>query len=162
MSSTDPELVLRPAQADSEADVAAVVAVHLAARRAAAPAMPPSVHTDDEVRGWLAERLASDEVWVAELPEQGERGSVVGYARLTREWLDDLYVAPQSAGQGIGSALLELVKAVRPEGFGLWVFESNHGARRFYARHGLREVERTDGAGNEEGAPDIRMVWRPR
>ncbi len=32
-------------------------------------------------------------------------------------------------------------------------------ARAFYARHGLVELERTDGAGNEERAPDIRMAW---
>ena len=41
------------------------------------------------------------------------------------DWLDDLYVAPAHAGQGIGSALLDLVKAQRPGGFCLWVFESN-------------------------------------
>ena len=41
------------------------------------------------------------------------------------------------------------------------MFESNVGARRLYARRGLVEVERTDGAGNEEKAPDVRMAWRP-
>jgi chorismate mutase len=55
--------------------------------------------------------------------------------------------------------LLELAKAQRPDGFGLWVFESNVPARAFYARYGLVELERTDGAGNEERRPDVRMVW---
>ena len=32
-------------------------------------------------------------------------------------------------------------------------------ARAFYRHHGLVELERTDGAGNEEKAPDIRMAW---
>ena len=32
-------------------------------------------------------------------------------------------------------------------------------ARAFYARHGLVELERTDGSGNEERAPDLRMAW---
>jgi hypothetical protein len=32
-------------------------------------------------------------------------------------------------------------------------------AQRFYAGHGFIEVRRTDGAANEEHAPDIRMVW---
>ena len=48
---------------------------------------------------------------------------------------------------------------MRPDGFCLWVFESNTGARAFYARHGLVELERTDGSGNEEKAPDVKMAW---
>ncbi|WP_238993501.1 GNAT family N-acetyltransferase [Nocardioides caldifontis] len=153
MSSTDRRLVLRPAEPDDADEVAGV---YLAARRAAAAsgAMPPPVHPDHEVRAWLAARTAADETWVAE-----QDGAVVGYARFTAEWLDDLYVHPDHAGGGVGSALLELVRGLRPGGFGLWVFESNAGARRFYRRHGLVEVERTDGSGNEERAPDVRMVW---
>ena len=143
------EVVLRPAD---ESDAEGVAAVHLAARRAAA--MPPSVHTDAAVGYWLAGRLAVDEVWVAEAG-----GEVAGYARLTETWLDDLYVAPHHAGQGLGSTLLELVKSRRPDGFCLWVFEMNGPARRFYAHRGLVELERTDGAGNEERTPDIRMAW---
>lgn len=142
-------MLIRPAGPD---DAAGVAAVHLAARAAAA--MPPGVHTDDEVRGWLAGRLATDEVWVAEVG-----GQVVGYARLTPTWLDDLYVHPDHAGQGIGSALLDVAKAQRPDGFCLWVFEVNEPARGFYGRHGLVELERTDGSANEEQQPDIRMAW---
>jgi chorismate mutase/GNAT superfamily N-acetyltransferase len=143
------ELTLRPA---TGADAELMTAVHLAARRGAA--MPPGIHTDAEVGGWLASRIGQDEVWVAE-----HDGSVVGYARFTATWLDDLYVAPAYAGQGVGSALLDLVKAQRPDGFCLWVFEMNAPARAFYARHGLVELERTDGSANEEQEPDLRMAW---
>ncbi len=80
---------------------------------------------------------------------------------MTDTWLDDLYVLPGHAGHGIGSMLLDVVKTRRPDGFALWVFEVNTPARAFYARHGLVEVERTDGAGNEEKAPDVRMEWHP-
>jgi chorismate mutase/GNAT superfamily N-acetyltransferase len=142
-------MLIRPATPD---DAAALAEVHLASRRAAA--MPPGVHTDDEVRSWLAGRLRADEVWVAELD-----GEPVGYARFTPTWLDDLYVAPAYARQGVGSALLDVVKAQRPGGFCLWVFEMNAPARAFYARHGLVELERTDGSANEERAPDLRMAW---
>jgi GNAT superfamily N-acetyltransferase len=153
VSSTEPTLLLRPAGPD---DAAAVAEVHLAARRAAAAAggMPPPVHPDHEVLQWVAERVVADETWVAELD-----GEVVAYARMTAEWLDDLYVHPDHAGEGIGGALLDLAMGLRPDGFGLWVFESNVAARRFYRRHGLVEVERTDGSGNEERAPDVRMEW---
>src|SRR6478735_830898 len=146
---TDADLQLRPATED---DAPALTAVHLASRAAAA--MPPGIHTDDEVATWLSGRLGVDDVWLAEVD-----GEPVGYARFTRTWLDDLYVVPSHAGRGVGSALLDLVKAQRPDGFCLWVFEMNAAARAFYARHGLLELERTDGSGNEEQAPDVRMAW---
>ena len=57
--------------------------------------------------------------------------------------------------------LLDLVKAMRPGGFSLWVFESNTPAQAFYTRHGLVEREHTDGSGNEEREPDLRMEWVP-
>lgn len=155
MTATEPAggLSLRPA---TPQDAESVADVHLRAR-AAAP-MPAAVHTDTEVRAWLASRLdgSGDEVWVAETA-----GRVVGYARFTRTWLDDLYVDPDHAGQGIGGALLDLVKARHPDGFGLWVFVSNTPAQAFYAARGLVEQERTDGSGNEEKAPDVRMSWHP-
>jgi hypothetical protein len=46
-----------------------------------------------------------------------------------------------------------------PEGFQLWTFQANTGARRFYARHSCREVEWTNGEHNEEKTPDVRLVW---
>ncbi|CAN5447960.1 hypothetical protein BH11ACT8_BH11ACT8_25500 [soil metagenome] len=95
-------------------------------------------------------------MWVAEVGD-----AVVAYLRLTDTWLDDLYVVPAHAGAGIGSALLDLAKAVRPHGFGLWVFEMNLPARAFYARHGFVEVARTDGHDNEEQMPDLHLAWAP-
>lgn len=149
MTPTD-DVILRPAVDGDDDDQ--VSAVHLAARRAAP--MPRPVHTDAEVRAWLSGRLRADPVWVAE-----HEGAVVGYARFPGAWLDDLYVAPTHAGRGIGSALLDVVKAQRPDGFCLWVFESNEPARSFYRARGLVELEHTDGSANEERAPDVRMAW---
>ncbi|WP_206516017.1 GNAT family N-acetyltransferase [Nocardioides pantholopis] len=155
MTPAEDELLLRPAGIE---DAPAVAAVHLASRRSAVRAgtMPPAAHPDAEALPWLRGRLATDEVWVAEVA-----GAVVAYLRLSGDWIDDLYVVPGQAGRGIGTALLELAKQLRPAGFGLWVFEINAPARRFYARHGLVEVERTDGSENEERSPDIRVVWQP-
>lgn len=148
------DLVLRPGE---PSDLAAVAEVFLASRAAAVPAMPPIVHNPDDVRAYVGSwRLAPDErrLWVAE-----RDGVLVGFAELKGAWLDDLYVHPDAAGHGIGSALLDLAKAAQPDGFCLWVFESNTPARAFYARRGFVELERTDGSGNEEKAPDVRMAW---
>jgi chorismate mutase/GNAT superfamily N-acetyltransferase len=147
------DLTLRQA---TEADAQAIADLYTAARRAAVPQMPPAMHTNAEDRRWMAAQLAREdrEAWVAE-----RDGRIVGYALLSPVWLDHLFVDPDLTGRGIGSALLDLVTSLRPAGFSLWVFESNAGARRFYARHGLVELERTDGSGNEEKAPDVRMAW---
>jgi GNAT superfamily N-acetyltransferase/chorismate mutase len=136
-----------------EADLRAIAEVYLAARDVAA--MPPVIHPPDEVRAWVATwDLTSREVWVAE-----SDGAIVGFANLTPTWLDGLYVAPDAQGAGIGSTLVDLAKSVRPDGFGLWVFEVNEPARAFYRHHGFVELERTEGFANEEQAPDFKMVW---
>lgn len=152
MTSTD-ELLLRPAV---PGDAAAIADLYSAARVAAVPQMPPAIHTNEEDRAWVAARLADGrhEAWLAE-----SDGELLGYALLTRTWLDHLFVRSDLLGQGIGSALLDLVKSLRPQGFCLWVFESNTGAQRFYGRHGLVALERTDGSANEERAPDVKMAW---
>jgi GNAT superfamily N-acetyltransferase/chorismate mutase len=146
------ELTLRPFTRD---DLPAVAELHLAARHGAGDAFPPSVHPDHEARAWVASwDLSAYDVWVAE-----RGGEPAGYARWTATWLDDLYVHPDHQGHGVGSALFELVASRRPDGFCLWVFESNEPARAFYRRHGCLELERTDGSANEERAPDIRVAW---
>ncbi len=146
---TPDDLLLRPAAPD---DAPAVAEVVLRAR-AHAP-MPPGVHTEDEVRDWIAGRVLAGDVWVAEAA-----GTVVAMMELSGAWLDQLYVVPEYAGRGVGSALVDVAKSLRPGGFGLWVFVENEPARSFYAHRGLVELESTDGTGNEEGAPDLRMVW---
>lgn len=141
--------VLRPALHEDVPDLVHVMTT----ARFAAP-MPALRHTEREIGAHLAARLDADETWVAD-----RDGELIGYARLTRTWLDDLYVLPSDQRAGVGSSLLDLAKAVRPQGFGLWVFESNLPARAFYRSRGLLELETTDGASNDEGSPDLRMVW---
>ena len=152
----DPDpLLLRPARED---DVRALAELHVAARRAGR--MPNGRRTVDEVAADLRAALEPDHVWVAEAD-----GRPVGYVRFVEPdhrrcaWVDDLYVAPDVAGQGIGTALLELVQALLPAGFGLWVFAENHPARRFYAARGLLPVGETDGSENPDGAPEVELVW---
>ncbi len=144
------EVLLRPATPD---DRSVIAEVHLRSR--AASAMPPAAHSDAEVRAWVAGWDLSDwDVWVAEADDR-----LCGYAVVAGDWLHSLYVDPDVAGQGVGSALLDLVKAIRPQGFCLWVFESNTPARGFYERRDLVALERTDGSANEEHSPDLRMAW---
>ncbi len=154
------DLTLRPGDA---VDLEEIAELYIATRRASLPAMPAPVHDDAAIRAWFAD-LARDEsrrgkeIWVAETGDQGP-GEILGFAVLDDGWLDSLYVGPQHQARGIGTALLDLVKAHRPNGFALWVFASNTAARGFYHRHGLVELEHTDGSTNDERSPDVRMAW---
>lgn len=114
----------------------------------------PTLHTPEEDLAFFAGVVAEQEVWVWE-----EGGRVLGFAALEGHLLGHLYVEPQAHGRGIGGALLEQAKARRPAGLELWVFQQNTGARRFYERRGFRLVRETDGAGNEERAPDALYAW---
>jgi hypothetical protein len=42
----------------------------------------------------------------------------------------------------------------------LGTFQAKTAAQDFYVTHGFEEQERTDGTGNDEGLPDIRLQWR--
>ncbi len=140
-------------------DLRPIADVFITTRAAAVPAMPPSIHPPDGVRAFyesLDLAAGPRESWVAE----DDRG-IVAFAMVDADWLDALYVLPDAQGEGIGAALLDVVKSLRPGGFSLWVFESNAPARAFYTRHGLVEREHTDGSGNEEKSPDLRMEWVP-
>jgi chorismate mutase len=136
-------------------DLPRIADLYVSSRAAAYPLIPAAVHSDSETRAWTTSwDLNAIEVWVAE-----GAGQLLGFAAIEGDWLNSLYVGPQAWGQGIGSALIDVVKQARPEGFCLWVFATNGLARRFYDRHGLVALEATDGHDNEEHAPDVRMAW---
>ncbi len=84
---------------------------------------------------------------------------MVGFCAVHAGWIEHLYVTPAWQGGGIGSALLARAMSKNPGGLSLWVFEQNERAAALYARAGFVVVERTDGLGNEEHVPDLRMQW---
>ncbi|HZX07591.1 GNAT family N-acetyltransferase [Kribbella sp.] len=146
------DLLVRPLE---PSDTAAAAEVWWRARHADGSQLPPAIHTAEQVAGWFADVLLPDgETWVA-LDED----RIVAVLTLDGDDLDQLYVAPEAAGRGVGSVLVDLAKDLRPGGLALWTFQTNLRAQSFYRRHGFREVRRTDGSANEERAPDVRMVW---
>jgi putative acetyltransferase len=100
-----------------------------------------------------------DELWLAE-----EEGRIVGFLAIEHSTnlgapvLERLYVEPADQSRGVGSALLDQAKALRPQLY-LWVFQKNTGAIRFYERHGFHLVKLTDGAENMEREPDALYAW---
>jgi GNAT superfamily N-acetyltransferase len=121
------------------------------------PSIPMIVHPRASVGPFVREVLMRHfEVWVAESDDE-----LVGFMALMPPGvLGHLYIESAHTGRGLGSRFMDIAKARFSGGLELWAFESNTDALRFYARHGFAPVERTEGD-NEEGAPDVRMVWRP-
>ncbi|QCC77032.1 hypothetical protein [Nocardioides daphniae] len=150
-------MTLRPATRD---DLAAMVEVHLAAR-AAAP-MPPAAGGRDVVREGLAS-ADEDELWVAEA-ELATGAAVVAYVRFVRPtpggWAGSTTCTSLPGPRDrVRTALLDLVKAALPDGFGLWAFASNRPARVFYADRGLVEVEQVAAHESPTGEAEVRLEW---
>jgi GNAT superfamily N-acetyltransferase len=124
----------------------------------------PLAHSDDDVRAWIRDGLIPEqETWVAveEQPAAAAPGGVVALLALAPGWVEQLYVAPERQGEGIGRRLVDLAKERFPSGLSLYTFQVNARARRFYERNGFTAEWFGDGSANEERQPDVRYVWQP-
>jgi len=147
----DAEFELRPGFRE---DLPALQEVFEAARTG--PGFPPEPRTPEEVRAWCQSLLDQPgrELWVATREKM-----LLGFVVVEGEWVNLLFVHPDRPARGVGAALIDLVKSLRPHGFGLRTYQANERARSFYLRHGLVELERTDGTGYIDVEPDVQMAW---
>jgi GNAT superfamily N-acetyltransferase len=113
------------------------------------------LHTPEQDRWFFRERVyPACEVWGA-----FEGTTMHAFIAFREDWIEHLYVLPQSQGHGAGSALLEVARSAFPHLY-LWTFQRNVGARGFYASRGFVAVRETDGARNDEHEPDVLYEWR--
>ncbi|WP_374576443.1 N-acetyltransferase family protein [Phenylobacterium sp.] len=144
-------MILRRA---SLADAGEIGRLHHRTMRTSLPFLP-DLHTAAETEGFIAKVLMPTcELWVAE----GE-GRILGYVAFKPGWIDQLYVAPEEQGRGVGPALLAKALEDGSERR-LWTFQKNARARAFYEQRGFRIETLTDGQDNEEREPDVLYVWR--
>lgn len=113
----------------------------------------PKLHTPEEDERFLAQLIAEQDVRVL-------RGAFRprGFLARADDVVHALYLCPTMRGRGHGKRLLNQAKAQRDR-LTLWAFQANTRARAFYAREGFREVAWTDGEGNDEKLPDVRLEW---
>ncbi|WP_439521630.1 GNAT family N-acetyltransferase [Marivita sp.] len=113
----------------------------------------PRVHT-------RAEDIAHADMMVARgWVTVSENETITGFLARNADDIHALYIAPTARGQGIGSQLLGDAM-LHEDKLTLWTFQANTRAQTFYKRHGFSEVDRSDGAANDEGLPDIRYQWQ--
>lgn len=136
------------------ADMPALARLH---RRTVEVSLPfvPRLHTPEEDAWWFAERLyPANQVWLAEGVEGPE-----GYIAFRLDFIEHLFVRPESQGLRLGAVMLDKAKADTAE-LSLWTFQQNLRACRFYEKHGFVVAKETDGRDNEEKLPDVLYRWR--
>jgi putative acetyltransferase len=131
-------LSLRPARA---ADAAALTAIRrdailgLAARELGVERAAAWADAAPEDRA--ARAIAASEVWIAE-----RSGPPIGWVEVAENRIESLYVRPEEAGAGAGSALLARAEArIRSEGHSDARLYASPNAEVFYARRGYERVE---------------------
>lgn len=140
-------VTLRPARSTDAGSVGAILSDFIDATE-----WMPRLHTRAQDIGFAGRMIDRGWVTVAEIDQ------VVGFMARDGAEIDALYLAASAQRQGIGSQLIETAKSASDK-LTLWTFQANYPARKFYESHGFVDIRRTDGAGNDEGLPDIRYAW---
>ena len=113
----------------------------------------PRVHSAAEEIMYAGDMIDAGWVRVAKVD-----GRVVGFIARHENRVHALYVLPEAQDKGVGTALLQDAKK-ECDTLRLWSYQANAPAARFYGLRGFIEIERTDGAENEAGLPDIHFEW---
>ena len=167
------DVTIRPA---TEADAAAVAAIHVASWRDAYADILTADYLNGPIeadrRAVWSERLRdaspSQLVDIACDPTGQGFGFVCGYRDCDPRWgslVDNLHVLPRARGQGVGEKLLrgaagQFAAHGSHLGLHLWVFEANVAALRFYQRLGGRVGERDNShMAAAGGKPVLRVHW---
>ena len=145
-------------RAATTADCERIADIYLASRKRYLP-YAPLAHTDAEVRVWIKEQLVS----AGNVTVLVEEGTVLGFMAISNDgsygWIDHLYLDPSAVGRGLGTLLLREATNTLGAPIRLYTFQRNENARRFYRRHGFREIGFSDGTLNEEKLPDVLLEW---
>jgi len=112
-------------------------------RRQSILALAPPLMAAVEAEAWAAklsfagmeQKLRDLEIWVTELDD-----IVAGWGAIRGGHLEGLYTAPEFAGRGVGSKLLDMLeRLMRARGIAAVEAEASPNALTFYVRRGYRE-----------------------
>jgi putative acetyltransferase len=148
-----PGISLRAYQTDDED---ASVALWLRTWQAAYPDIDFAARLDWWRTRWRNELLPVTAVVIAETKD-----GMVGFVTIdaATRYLDQLVVAPEYWGSGVGRALISEAKRLSPMGVELDVNVDNARALAFYDKCGF--AVSGDGKNPITGRPIYRMSWRP-
>ena len=113
----------------------------------------PSLYTSAEEIMLIGDMIEAGWVRAAYVDE-----ALAGFIARKGTEIHALCLRPHLQGQGVGRALMRDAQR-NAKKLGLWSYQANDRATRFYERAGFTEMIRTDGAGNDAHLPDIRFEW---
>jgi len=119
-------------------------------------------HIDFAARlDWWRERWRQELVPVAKVVVAEQDGTLAGFITVDPNtlYLDQVVVAPEAWGSGLGGALVDEAKRLSPRGLDLMVNKDNARAIRFYEKHGFAYAG--EGANPISGIAVNKMGWRP-
>ena len=119
-------------------------------------------HIDFTARlDWWRERWRQELVPVAKVVVAEQDGTLAGFITVDPNtlYLDQVVVAPEAWGSGLGGALVNEAKRLSPRGLDLMVNKDNARAIRFYEKHGFAYAG--EGANPISGIAVNKMGWRP-
>ncbi|HTV35591.1 MAG TPA: GNAT family N-acetyltransferase [Xanthobacteraceae bacterium] len=141
-------------------DETATIALWLRTWQASYPQIDFAARLDWWCERWRNELVPNTEITVVEHDDADGR-TMVGFVTVDprSRYLDQIVVAPEFWGLGVGEALIHEAKRLSPSGLDLDVNIDNARAIRFYEKQGFA----ISGAGVNpiSGKPVHRMVWRP-
>jgi putative acetyltransferase len=110
---------------------------------------------------WWRERWRNALLPVAEVAVAEARGRMIGFVTIDADtmYLDQLVVAPEYWGSGLGFALIDEARRLSPCGLDLDVNVDNARAIAFYRKCGF--VVTGEGNNPITGRPIHKMSWRP-
>ena len=116
----------------------------------------PEIHSFDNHLLYLKDTLVeTNSVYLA---IRRDEKLLVGVLATDGDFISQLYVHVNFQRRGVGNKLLDIAKEKSGGLLRLYTFERNHGAQRFYEKHGFELLSR--GKNNEEGLPDLLYEWR--
>jgi putative acetyltransferase len=152
-----PQTTLRRYRADDED---AAIALWLRTWRAAYPQLDFAARLDGWRQHWRSELASIAEIIIAE-HDHDRQTAMIGFVTVDPRtgYLDQIVVAPERWGSGIGAALIAEARRLSPSGLDLDVNIDNARAIRFYRKEGFA----ISGAGINpiSQKPVYRMSWRP-
>ncbi|HWU27231.1 MAG TPA: GNAT family N-acetyltransferase [Rhizomicrobium sp.] len=135
----------------SEADFDVVTSIWLKSWQSTGVAAPVTL---DELRQRWPQELAKG--WAVHVAAIGP--DVTGFIALHGNELEQLFIAPEHQGNGIGKQMLDFAKAQRPGGLHLTTALQSR-AGRFYEREGL--TRGATGVNRRFGHAIVHYDWRP-
>lgn len=141
------------------ADEEQAIALWLRSWTAAYPSIDFAARLDWWRQRWIEELVAHAQIVVAEIGVGFQR-MMVGFVTVdvNTGYLDQLVVAPEFWGSGVGTLLIDEAKRRSPRGLELDVNTDNIRAIRFYERKGFAIT--AEGTNPVSGRPVHRMSWR--